>query len=72
VLTEPEFNSHIDGLIADTRVHGLIPTARSWEQLPETLTHLSPNLCRLEHVSLAPALSASAETVRNDESHCQA
>src|SRR5207249_7799305 len=50
----------------------LFPRHRHGKELPKALSHLSPDLLGFEHVSLAPSLSASAETIRTNESSCQA
>ena len=72
VLAEPELDEQIRGLAADARVECLLPSTRPGKDLPEALGYLPPNLRRFEHVSLAPLLSASAETVKNNETACQA
>src|SRR5262249_41824727 len=49
----------------------LLPPLRLRKQLSQALGHLSPNIPGFHHVSLAPGLSASAETSRTIESTCQ-
>src|SRR5712692_10137550 len=72
MLAEPELDEQIRGLAADPHVGRLLPSTRPGKDLPEALGYLPPNLRRFEHVSLAPLLSASAETVKNNETPCQA
>src|SRR5262249_30879657 len=48
-----------------------LPVLRPRKQLPKALCSLSPDFLGFQHLSLAPRLSESAETIRSSETHCQ-
>src|SRR5712692_9751460 len=58
-------------LATDLGVGALLPALRFREELPKSLSHLSPHLLGFQHVSLTPTVSASAETLPTTESACQ-
>src|SRR5713101_5004359 len=69
--SELEFRQQIRDLATDLGVGALLPALRFREELPKSLSHLSPHLLGFQHVSLAPTVSASAETLPTTESACQ-
>jgi hypothetical protein len=67
-----ESSQQICDLSANLGADRLLPALRSREELPKPLGYLSPNFLGFQHLSLAPTISASAETIRTIESACQA
>src|SRR5262249_8538487 len=70
-VAQAKLHRNVHGFAGSPEVGELLPSLRLREELPQALSHLSPNIPRFHHVSLAPGLSASAETLRTIESACQ-
>src|SRR5881397_3835037 len=66
-----ESSHQIGCLRSDLGSDGFLPALCLREELPKSLGHLPPNLLGFQHLSLAPGISASAETIRRNESACQ-
>src|SRR5262249_30160594 len=71
LLAKPKLHHEIRGLAANGDVLALLPGFCPREYLSEALHSLSPDFRGFEHVSFAPPLSASAETLRTTETPCQ-
>src|SRR5262245_25084098 len=69
---ELEARDQVRGLTADSGGGAFLPARCRREKLPQSLTHLPPNLRGFQHVSLTPVVSASAETLTTTETRCQA
>src|SRR5262245_65812605 len=69
---ELEARDQVRGLTADSGAGAFLPARCRREKLPQSLTHLPPNLRGFQHVSLTPVVSASAETLTTTETRCQA